>query len=68
MKMCAYDWPTFAKAMTSHSLYILGAGASMPLITSQISEKIRRNIMINGMFEANRQPSSPLKDRLWRSL
>ena len=65
MKLIAYDWPTFTKAIASHSLYILGAGASMPLITSQISEKIRRRIMINGIFEANRQSNSPLKDRLF---
>lgn len=65
-EMNDYDWPTFAKATSSRSLYILGAGASMPLIPSQISEQIRRRIRDNGIFEVNNQPTSALKDRLLR--
>jgi hypothetical protein len=63
-KMHAYDWPTFAKATASRSIYILGAGVSIPLISGQVSEKIRRCISDNGIFEVSLQPDSPLKNRL----
>lgn len=60
-----YDWRLFHFAITNRSLYVLGAGASFPTISSfQVSDQIRKRIWSNGIFEASPQPTSPLKDRL----
>ena len=63
-KVSQYDWPLFRFAITRPSLYVLGAGASVPIISSQISDRIRKSVWDNGIYEGSAQPPSPLKQRL----
>lgn len=58
-----YDWSLFHFAIAHKSLYILGAGASLPEINPS-ADKIRKEIWKNGIFDASRQPTSLLKERL----
>jgi hypothetical protein len=60
-----YDWQRFNFAINQRSLYILGAGASLPDIPSQIGNAIRRRIWGNGIFEASAQPTFPLRERIF---
>jgi hypothetical protein len=59
-----YDWRLFRFAVTRASLYVLGAGASLPIITHQIAERIRKAVWDIGSFEAVYEPPSALKKRL----
>jgi hypothetical protein len=59
-----FDWRLFRFAITRPSLYVLGAGASLPIITHQIAERIRKAVWDIGSFEAVYEPPSALKKRL----
>jgi hypothetical protein len=62
-----YDWSLFHFAIAHKSLYILGAGASLPEINPS-ADKIRKKIWQNGIFDASSQPTSLLKERLLPAL
>jgi len=64
MKGMRNDWRLLRFAMTHHSLYVLGAGASLPTIPNNTAKLIREKIFKNGVFEATPQPASLLKNRL----
>jgi hypothetical protein len=63
-KVSQYDWPLFRFAIRRPSLYVLGAGASAPIISSQISDRIRKTVWENGVYEGSARPASRLKQRL----
>jgi hypothetical protein len=58
-----YDWPMFRFSMSHRSLYILGAGASLPTIKPN-ADKIRKKVREIGIYEVSPQPTSLLKERL----
>jgi hypothetical protein len=59
-----YDWPLFEFAIRRSSLYVLGAGASMPQIRGDFTQEIRRLAWHNGIYEGQRQVPSPLARRV----
>lgn len=59
-----FDWRLFRFAITSRSLYVLGAGASLPIISSKIAKRIRNVVRDNGAFAAIYEKPSPFKKRL----
>jgi hypothetical protein len=62
-----YDWPLFQFALRRHSLYILGAGASLPTLGGDLSARIRSLIWDNGIYEGHQELyPSPLKRRILR--
>ena len=63
-KASLYDWPLFQFAITHPSLYVLGAGASLPIISGQVADKIRKTVWENGVYEGSAHPPSRLKQRL----
>jgi len=60
-----FDWRLFRFAITRRTLYVLGAGASLPLISSQVVERIRKAVWENGILSAVYEEPSPLKKRLF---
>ena len=64
MKGTKNDWQRLSFAMTHRSLYVLGAGASLPTVPNRTADLIRKKIFQNGLFEVSGQPTSLLKERL----
>ena len=63
-----HDWQVFRRATLRPSLYILGAGASMPTIGGDFSAAVRDLVWQGGIYEGNREMSpSPLKERILRA-
>jgi hypothetical protein len=60
-----FDWRFFRLAITHPCLYVLGAGASLPIIPGNVTERIRKAAWDNGVFAAVYEEPSPLKKRLF---
>jgi len=58
-----FNWQIFCYATTSPSLFVLGAGASMPTIKNDPSV-IREKILGNGIYDVNIHNSTLIRDRL----
>ncbi len=58
-----YDWPLFHFSITHRSLYILGAGASLPNVKPN-SDELRKIIWDNGIYDVVSHPPSLLRTRL----
>ena len=61
-----YDWELFRFAINRRSLYILGAGASLPQIRGDFSRRIRQLVWANGIYEGSSQVHSPLTQSILR--
>jgi hypothetical protein len=59
-----FDWRLLRFAISRPSLYVLGAGASLPLISGEIAKRIRSDAWDNGVFAAIYEEPSSLKKRL----
>lgn len=56
-----YDWALFQFAIARTSLYVLGAGASLPIISRDIASEIERGIKSMGSIPAVPEDPSELK-------
>jgi hypothetical protein len=59
-----FDWRLFRFAITHRSLYVLGAGASLPHASGQIVERIRKAFWEAGVLSAVYEEPSAIKERL----
>lgn len=63
-----FAWDRFFRVTSTHSLYLLGAGASYPEIGlgNALSNTVRRRFWVNGIVPASVQSKSPLKSAILR--
>lgn len=61
-----FSWDTFISATSTRSLYVLGAGASAPIIgtAAELENQVRASFWKNGIFPAEPQSMSPLKSAI----
>jgi hypothetical protein len=59
-----YDWQLFQFTIVRPTLYVLGAGASLPIIGGDLASQIRRAVWNNGSYPAVPEPPSALKQWL----
>lgn len=61
-----FGWNQFLRTINTHSLYLLGAGASDPEIYrgAKLSKEVRRIFWENGVFPASAQKTSSLKSAI----
>jgi hypothetical protein len=59
-----YDWPLFQFTIVRPSLYVLGAGASMPIVAGDLTSAIRRAWWDRGGIPVAIEPPSALKQSL----
>ena len=59
-----YDWHRFRFASTHATLYVLGAGASLPAIPNRLGERILHEIRALGILDGNAHIPSALKEAL----
>jgi hypothetical protein len=60
----SYDWRRFHFAARHLSLYILGAGASLPTISNRLGDRIREEVQALGILDGSVHVPSALKEAL----
>ena len=63
-----YDWALFQFAIGRTSLYVLGAGASLPIISRDLASEIERGIKSVGSIPAVPEDPSELKQWMLRTI